>query len=257
MAVRAPGRPGRRPSPVTRFLDTASPEALFVLSAVFQYIGATIAVLLFDEVAPQTVAWLRMVGAAIAVLAVSGAAWRGWTRRELAAAAVFGIATAAMNTFFYLAIDRTDLGKSVAIEFIGPIAVAAVMTRTRRNAAALGARRGRASSSSAASSSTTTPPACSTSWRLRRVGPPTSSSVHASPSSIAASSGLGIGLAIGAVVLTPIGAPGSGAVWTTPSLLAPASSSACSPTPSATASTSTSCAGSPSAASPCCWRCCR
>ena len=42
-----------------------------------------------------------------------------------------------MNTFFYLAIDRTDLGKSVAIEFIGPIAVAAAMTRTRRNACAL------------------------------------------------------------------------------------------------------------------------
>ena len=42
-----------------------------------------------------------------------------------------------MNTFFYLAIDRTDLGKSVAIEFIGPIVVAAVMTRNRRNAAAL------------------------------------------------------------------------------------------------------------------------
>ena len=66
-----------------------------------------------------------------------GGAGAGWTRSELAAAAVFGIATAAMNTFFYLAIDRTDLGKSVAIEFIGPIAVAAVMTRTPRNAAAL------------------------------------------------------------------------------------------------------------------------
>ncbi|MGH9272664.1 MAG: EamA family transporter, partial [Ilumatobacteraceae bacterium] len=125
---------------VSKFLDTASPEALFVLSAVFQYVGATIAVLLFDEVPPQSVAWLRMVGAAIAVLAVvglAGGAWRGWTHRQLAAAAIFGIATAAMNTFFYLAIDRTDLGKSVAIEFIGPIAVAAAMTRTPRNAGAL------------------------------------------------------------------------------------------------------------------------
>ena len=64
------------------------------------------------------------------MLAVSGAFWRGWTRPQLAAAAIFGIATAAMNTFFYLAIDRTDLGKSVAIEFIGPIAVAAAMTRS-------------------------------------------------------------------------------------------------------------------------------
>ena len=41
-----------------------------------------------------------------------------------------------MNTFFFLGLARTDLGKSVAIEFIGPIAVAAAMTRTARNGAA-------------------------------------------------------------------------------------------------------------------------
>ena len=48
-------------------------------------------------------------------------------RRAVGAAAIFGIATALMNLFFYLAIDRIDLGKSVVIEFIGPIAVAAVV----------------------------------------------------------------------------------------------------------------------------------
>ena len=58
---------------VSRYLDTASPEGLFVLSAVAQYVGATIAVLLFDRVAPQTVAWVRVLGAAAAVLAVSAA----------------------------------------------------------------------------------------------------------------------------------------------------------------------------------------
>ena len=42
-----------------------------------------------------------------------------------------------MNLCFYLAIDRLDLGKGVVLEFIGPIAVAAWFTRTRRNAAAL------------------------------------------------------------------------------------------------------------------------
>jgi len=216
MAVRAPGRPGSRP--VTRFLDTASPEALFVLSAVFQYIGATIAVLLFDEVAPQTVAWLRMVGAAIAVLAVSGAAWRGWTRRELAAAAIFGVATAAMNTFFYLAIDRTDLGKSVAIEFIGPIAVAAVMTRTRRNAAALAlAALGVIVLGGVELGDNTTGLlyllAASACWAAYIVVGSRIAQLNRGVS------GLGIGLAIGAVALTPIGAPGSAAVWTTPSLL--------------------------------------
>ena len=59
--------------PVSRFLDTASPEALFVLSAVAQYLGASIAVVLFDEVQPQTVAWFRMIGAALAVLVGAGA----------------------------------------------------------------------------------------------------------------------------------------------------------------------------------------
>ena len=123
-------------APATGFLDTASPEGLFVLSAVAQYVGATIAVLLFASVAPQTVAWIRVIGAAIAVLAVSGAFWRGWTRPQLLAAATFGIATAAMNTFFYMAIARTDLGKSVAIEFIGPIVVAAATAIGPRNSIA-------------------------------------------------------------------------------------------------------------------------
>ena len=54
-----------------RYLDTAAPEPLFVLSAIAQYTGATIAVLLFDEVAPETVAWLRVAGAAAVLILIS------------------------------------------------------------------------------------------------------------------------------------------------------------------------------------------
>lgn len=218
---RSTGRPpggAAHTGPVGRFLDTASPEGLFVLSAVAQYVGATIAVVLFDEVAPETVAWLRVIGATIALLAVSGAFWRGWTRARLAAVATFGIATAAMNTFFYLAIDRTDLGKSVAIEFIGPIVVAAVMTRTRRNAAALvlavvgvvvlgGVEIG---DNAAGIAWLLAASACWAAYIL--VG----SRVAQQHTGMA---GLGVGLAIGALALTPFGAPGSGDVWTTPRLL--------------------------------------
>ena len=42
-----------------------------------------------------------------------------------------------MNVTFYLAIDRLPLGTAVAIEFCGPIAVAALGSRTRRDVAAL------------------------------------------------------------------------------------------------------------------------
>lgn len=212
--------PAARPQrgPVGRFLDTASPEGLFVLSAVAQYVGATIAVLLFDRVDPATVAWVRVIGAAVALLAVSGAFWRSWTRRQLAAAATFGIATAAMNTFFYLAIDRTDLGKSVAIEFIGPIVVAAAMTRTRRNAGALalavvgvavlgGVEVG---DNAAGIGWLLAASACWAAYIL--IG----SRVAQERAGVA---GLGVGLAIGAVALAPFGAPGSAAVWTSPRLL--------------------------------------
>ena len=101
--------------------------------------GAAIAIVLFDEVAPQTVAWFRVIGATIALLAVSRRWWSGWTRSQLKAAALFGTVTALMNTFFYLGIERIDLGKGVTIEFIGPIAVAAATTsRTGATAFELG-----------------------------------------------------------------------------------------------------------------------
>ncbi len=112
-------------------------EALFILSAISQYSGAIIAKRLFDEVSPSTVAVIRVASAA-AVLACVGKVWRRrWTRVDLISAAVFGVATAAMNLFFYLALERIDLGIGVAIEFIGPITVAATRTRSRRNWVAL------------------------------------------------------------------------------------------------------------------------
>lgn len=121
-----------------RVFDIAPPELFFVLSAAAQYTGAVIAVGLFDELSPATVAWLRVLSAGLIITALS---WRHftprWTRHDFVAAAAFGISTALMNLFFYLAIDRLPLGKGVTIEFIGPIAVAALRTRTSRNTFAL------------------------------------------------------------------------------------------------------------------------
>ena len=207
-----------RSAPVGRYLETATPEALFVLAAISQYVGATIAVTIFDEVSPRTVAWMRVIGAAVALLAVSRRHWRGWTRRELAAAAVFGVATALMNLFFYLAIDRIDLGKSVAIEFIGPIAVAAAQTRTGRNALALAAAAGGVAVLGGLELSDNAVGlafllAASALWATYIV-----IGAHVARLNRGLG-GLGIGLAIGAVAITPIGAPGSGAVWGSARLL--------------------------------------
>ena len=117
-------------------------EGLFLVSAIAQYTGATIAIRLFDRVEPATVAWFRVIGAAVALFfgarLLRQRSTRPWTRNEVRSAALLGIATAFMNLFFFLAIDRLPFGKGVTIEFLGPIVVAAAVTRTRRNAVALG-----------------------------------------------------------------------------------------------------------------------
>ncbi len=207
------------PGAIARRLETAQPELLFVVSAVAQYVGAAIAVGLFDDVAPRTVAWLRVIGATLAVLAVSRRWWAGWTRQQLVAAGIFGIATALMNTFFYLAIDRIDLGKSVTIEFIGPIAVAAATTRSARNAVALSfAVVGVIVLGGVELGDNTLGVvfilAASAMWATYIV---VGAKVAQLDRGVA---GLGVGLAIGALAITPIGAPGSGPVWVSPGLLA-------------------------------------
>ena len=121
-----------------RIFNAAPPELFFVLSAVAQYTGAIIAVHLFDDISPATVAWLRVLSASLILLAFSfRQSPRRWSRRELYWVAAFGTATALMNLFFYLGIDRLPLGKGVTIEFIGPITVAALRTRSVRNTVAL------------------------------------------------------------------------------------------------------------------------
>ena len=106
--------------------------ALFLVSGLAQYGGAALAVALFAVIASPTVAWLRIAVAALVLLAWRRP-WRArWSRADLLAAVAFGVVLAAMNVSFYVAIDVLPLGTAVAIEFLGPVAVAAVTGRTWR-----------------------------------------------------------------------------------------------------------------------------
>ena len=118
---------------------SAPPHLYFVVSAVFHYLGPAFAVLLFARVDVLGVAWLRIVAAA-AIFAAWRRPWRAFARldregRRLLVA--WGSLLAVMNACFYLAIDRLPLGTVAAIEFLPVIALAAVGTRTPRNALAL------------------------------------------------------------------------------------------------------------------------
>jgi inner membrane transporter RhtA len=195
-----------------------SPVALFVAGATSMYIGASLAVHLFDEIAVPTVAWLRVVGAAI-VLAAVVRPWRQrWTRAAFGAAAAFGVATAVMNLCFYLAIDRLPLGTAVAIEFIGPVSVAAIAARTSRNALALVLTTAGVALLSGVEADANLPGvlfalAAAACWAAYIV---LGARVAQRDRGI---SGLAVGLAIGAVAIAPIGAVDSGPAFSSPRLL--------------------------------------
>lgn len=127
--------------PATR-TDRVPAPALFLFSGLSQYLGAALAVGLFAQVASATVAWLRVVVSAVVLLAWRRPwRWR-WTRADLGASVAFGVVLAAMNVCFYLALDVLPLGTAVAIEFLGPVAVAAATGHRRERAGILVAAAG-------------------------------------------------------------------------------------------------------------------
>lgn len=114
-------------------ITSGSAPFVFIVSAIAQYLGAALAVRMFSDLNPAAVAWIRVVVAAVVLMALCRPRWWRWTRRRLGTAALFGVVTMAMNIAFYEAIARLPLGTAVAMEFIGPIAVAAVGSRGRRD----------------------------------------------------------------------------------------------------------------------------
>jgi inner membrane transporter RhtA len=120
-------------------LDRLPPHVWFVGSAVFHYLGPAFAVLLFAAVQPLGVAWLRILTAA-AIFAAWRRPWRSWHLWDSSThwtVGLLALVLAAMNSVFYLAIDRLPLGTVAAIEFVPVIVLAAIAVRTRRNVAAL------------------------------------------------------------------------------------------------------------------------
>jgi len=127
------------PSPPARLarLDRVPAPGFFLVSAVFHYLGPSFAVLLFAHVDVLGVAWLRIASAAL-VFGVWRRPWRLLRRPdERRVLLALGVVLAAMNSLFYLAIDRLPLATVGAIEFLGTIVLAAAGTRTPRNVTAL------------------------------------------------------------------------------------------------------------------------
>ncbi|GAB7190103.1 DMT family transporter [Kineococcus sp. NUM-3379] len=107
--------------------------AMVLGSCVSLQVGAACAALLFPVTGSGGATLLRLGLAAVVLLALARPRLRSWTRPQWTSAVLLGGSLAAMNTAFYGAIARIPLGTAVTVEFLGPLALAAVMSRRARD----------------------------------------------------------------------------------------------------------------------------
>ena len=93
--------------------------------------GAAVAQRLFPLVGPQGATALRLTLATLILLAIRRPSLKGLTGGQIKAIALYGASLGAMNLLFYMAVRTIPLGIAVAVEFAGPLVVAALSQRSR------------------------------------------------------------------------------------------------------------------------------
>jgi inner membrane transporter RhtA len=106
------------------------PPTLLVLVAVSSVqFGGAFAKTLFDEIGPSGTVFLRVAFASLILAALWRPAVRGRSRADWRLIVAYGITLVAMNLSFYEALDRIPLGIAVTFEFVGPLGVAVAGSR--------------------------------------------------------------------------------------------------------------------------------
>jgi inner membrane transporter RhtA len=95
-------------------------------------LGSALSVPLISTVGPAGTAWLRLTMGALIFIALARPPLRRVRRADLPALLGLGVTTGLVTTAFLAAIERVPLGTAVAVEFLGPLTVAAVRSHSRR-----------------------------------------------------------------------------------------------------------------------------
>ncbi|MBO2989296.1 EamA family transporter [Leucobacter tardus] len=95
-------------------------------------VSNALSVSVIAAIGPAGTAWLRMCFGTLFLWAIARPALRSIRARDIPNLVALGAATGGMTTLFLAAIDRIPLGTAVAIEFLGPLTVAAIASTHRR-----------------------------------------------------------------------------------------------------------------------------
>jgi inner membrane transporter RhtA len=92
-------------------------------------VGAAIASGLVDQVGPVVTVGIRLAVAAAVMLLLARPSVRGRTRHDWLVVLALGVSLGVMNLCFYGALGRLPLGVVVTIAFLGPLGLAAALSR--------------------------------------------------------------------------------------------------------------------------------
>ena len=102
-------------------------------SCVSLQFGAALAMSLFPLVGPWTTTLCRLFLSGLLLTLVMRPQAHQWSQSQWVSVAFFGLSLGIMNAFFYVAISHIPLGTAVTIEFIGPLALSAVLSHSIRD----------------------------------------------------------------------------------------------------------------------------
>jgi inner membrane transporter RhtA len=111
---------------------------LLLISIVSIQLGAAVAINLFPALGPVATVFLRLTFSAVLLIAATRQTIAWSARSHAGALLLYGTILALMNLSFYGAIARIPLGIAVAIEFVGPLGLAAATSRRGRDFAWIG-----------------------------------------------------------------------------------------------------------------------
>lgn len=118
-------------------LERVPPVVLVLAAVVAVQFGGAFAATLMPRIGVIGSVGLRLGIAAILLLALVRPRLRGRSRTDWATLVAFGATLTLMNAAFYASLVRLPIGVAVTIEFLGPLTLAAVLSRRIRDGLAV------------------------------------------------------------------------------------------------------------------------
>lgn len=115
--------------------DLRGQVARLVASGSSNQVGAALGAHAFPVMGPAGVVGIRQIVASVTLWSIARPPVARWTSREFGPVVLLAAVLSTMNLSLYAAISRVGLGLAVTLEFLGPLAVALLASRSKRDLA--------------------------------------------------------------------------------------------------------------------------